>query len=339
MLVSATRSSSLSSLPWWRRRANYVGVDIGVDRVTIATLDVHSSSDAAKISMGPSWRFGLSIDPSGEPPSDWVDRVCIELSDKLPRCLDGDCNVCVISLPLPWIHYQVCPASELASVREQCDQMFASSLFQSGSYVRHWPAGANSECTMVAATADQAASQIAGAIANVGYRVDAILPQGVALLHAAKPLTSLRPSAIVLLEPTGGLVAVSEPSSCGLCRSLAPFSSSGERALQLDELEPWLQETSSEIEATLAYALRSGSSVDTESPLMICGELAGHPGVDSLLAGLTHRKVATWRFAGAGSNAEGEAASAVALSLAFAAIDSDELHQSSDDLNLGRVVR
>ena len=238
------------------------------------------------------------IEQGDSPPPDWVDLVAEQLADRLPRCMDGDRNHCVISLPLPWVHYQMSDVSELDSTQQQCDAMFSNSLFQCAAQVRQWPVVSGSDARMIAATAEDAASRIAEVVSSVGYQVEAVLPHGVALLHAAAELTSVQPAAVAIVEFSGGLVSVEEQSACGLSRFLPACHLPADRRPCVDELEPWLQQIASEVNATFRYAARLGGTVDPGAPLLLCGRAAEIAGIDSQLATLLGRPVANWRYAG-----------------------------------------
>lgn len=71
-----------------------------------------------------------------------------------------------------------------------------------------------------------------------------------------------------------------------------------DRRPHVSELEPWLQQVASEVTATFRYAGRLGGTVNPDLPLLLCGRVAEVPGVDSLLANLLGRPVANWRYAG-----------------------------------------
>ncbi|MDG2224204.1 MAG: hypothetical protein P8L85_22675 [Rubripirellula sp.] len=306
MLAPAAQSSVITASGWWpfaNRHRSYVGIDIGIDHLEIAALGIRSERSsktrrAVSLAWRSSWGFELPIEQGNSPPPNWVDLIAERLADRLPRCLDGDRNHCVISLPLPWVHYQMSDVSELDATQQQCDAMFSGSLFQCPAQVRHWPVVPGGEARMVAATADDAASRIAEVVSSVGYQVEAILPHGVALIHAATELTSVQPAAVAILEFSGGLVSVEEQSACGLSRYLPACDLAVDRRPYLDELEPWLQQIASEINATFRYADRLGGAVDPDAPLLLCGRVAEVPGVDSLLANLLRRPVANWRYAG-----------------------------------------
>jgi hypothetical protein len=212
--------------------------------------------------------------------------------------VDADHNHAVISLPLPWIHYQTTSESEIAATQSGCDAMFAASIFQSTAHLSRWPVVAGKDQYLLAATAESAACRIAESIAGIGYHVQAILPHGVALLGAAPTLTSLTPSAVLLLELSGGLVALRNDDGCGLCRNLPACSIPAGQQPFLEEIEPWLQEITSEFNATSRYAARLSGEVDRQSPILICGR-AGHiQGMDAALATMLGRPVAVWRYAG-----------------------------------------
>ncbi|MGB7328490.1 MAG: hypothetical protein WBD31_26675 [Rubripirellula sp.] len=320
------------------RRTRYVGIDIGIDRVTVASMGWSSSNRSSSTNdLALGWvsrsHFKLPMDPWDPPQSDWVDTVAEALRTQLPRCVDGNRVAATISLPPTWVHYQTVVPSEIDATRRQCDAMFGSSLFQSTSHLNHWPVVAGCEPQLVAATSSSAAVAVAQSVASVGYEVQSILPHGAALWHASAS-TAITPSAILSLEPVGGLISLpsfagdaSNPPSCGLCRVL-PFCESGAVCSNhCDALEPWLGTVAKEYEATIRYANRVGAEIDTQLPVLICGRLAAIAGVGRMFASMINRPVATWRYAGRiRPNANGPANScddareAVAVSLAYCGV-------------------
>jgi hypothetical protein len=176
--------------------------------------------------------------------------------------------------------------------------MFGASIFQSAAHLADWPMVVGKGHHVIAATSESAACRIAQSIATVGYRVQSILPHGVALLQAARPLTSLTPSIVLLLEFSGGLIALRNENGCGLCRNLPALPLSAGDDPSVEAMEPWLREIASEVRATSRYAGRWSDDVAAESPVLICGSAAQENGVDAAIATMLGRPVATWRYAG-----------------------------------------
>ena len=304
----------------------FVGIDIGVRVVTVASLGATHGERRQKASGGPlKWQslatIPLPYDPSGDPSPDWIDATIQTLKNQLPRTIDNDRSLAAISLPSTWVHYQVVPGRSLPSCQSQTDQLFQTSVFNSNAHQTHWPVVGWQHGTpnvddqyVVASTAQNAAMKIADAVAKVGYEVQCILPQGAALLHAAKDLTAMKPQAAALLDVYGGMVAVNHhavleesgrnlANSCGLCRSLPPVDpetaaliSKGE--VVLSDVLPWLADIANEINATLNYSNRANMCGDSKAPILICGELASIEGLDVELATRANRPVARWQYAG-----------------------------------------
>ncbi|MGI9473857.1 MAG: hypothetical protein ACR2NZ_20105 [Rubripirellula sp.] len=279
-------------------RVSHIGIDIGIDRVKVATL----GSPRGRSEPGLQWvaqsEFPLPVDPQKPSPENWLELVVEQLQKRLPRCVFGNQNFAWISIPLPWIHYQTTTRADLESSRSQCDAMFEASLFQSRSHIVHWPIASDTDSLVVAATAHDASLRVAEAIGKIGYDVQGVVPHGVALINAASTLTSLTPTAVLLLEQTGGLITLRNHNSIGLCRSLPALRHSEDGFPTRDVLDPWLREVSSEVNATIRYAARQGDQIDTDSPILLCGEVAHRKGIDNDLATLIGRPVATWRYAG-----------------------------------------
>ena len=340
---SSTRLGRLLTPGLLGQRPRFVGIDVGVQQVRTAGFG--TGRGERRLGWLAASEFELPIDPTAPPPADWVERVAELLSDRLPRCVDGEANLAMISLPLPWIHYEVVAGEQIVASRQQCDAMFAASLFQSPAHVCHWPLDASNEYQVLAATADTAAVRIAEAVAEVGYDVAGILPHGVALAHAAKPLTAVDAICGVLLEPSGGLVTMFDGEQSGLCRGLPPHEEvtalfgSG---IDVVDLQPWLEQIAEEVNATCRYSERLGEvggsdrpgepdrSRESDRPVLIAGAVAAVPEVDVVLAQYLERPVAKWSYAGsrrpvsdqlhpADSLAEQDPCRAMPLSLAFAA--------------------
>lgn len=348
---------SFPAWPTWLRPSRsqplsrFVGIALGVESASVVTLGSRhcdqrrSCQRAEKLRWLTRCRFALPVDPLAAPPPDWVDRVISSLKEQLPRSVDGDQNIAALALPLPWVHYQVVPAAELESSRLQCDSMFASSLFQSNAHLGYWPLQANSLAGpdapyVIAAIAESAAYDVAEAVCSLGYQIESIVPQGVALADAAEPMTTIDPQCIVVLDRCGGLIAMNHQGGCGLCRALPAIpnqllAESRLRGLSLDAIRPWLSEIAAEITATRRYVQR-GQAAQAVKPLLLCGDLASLPQLDEILASLIDVPVARWRYTGHSRPGEGltleqagntdlfveDVGYAVALSLAYAAVES-----------------
>lgn len=329
--TASTRLGRLLTPHWLRQKPRFVGIDVGVQQVR--TVGLGTRRGDRRLGWVAASEFSLPIDPSSPPPPDWVEVVASALSDQLPRCIDGESNLAMIALPLPWIHYETVAAEQIQASEQQCDAMFAASLFQSPAHVCHWPLTPDCEQHVLVATADAAAVRVAEAVAEIGYNVAGILPHGVALAHAAKPLTSVDAVCGVLLEPSGGLVAMFDRDMCGLCRSLPP----GEDVVtqfgpdvDVADLQPWLEDVAEEINATCRYSYRLSGTGHAGGAVLIGGAVAAVPEVDVVLAKCLDRPVAKWTYTGArrpaseqwrddDSLAEHDPCRAVPLSLAYAA--------------------
>ena len=355
MITAEAKPAVSAIVPWLRparsqRLSRYVGIDIGVDHVNMVALGAEHCDwrRSSQRTQAVRWlgrnRFSLPINPLVAPPKDWVVRVVKTLIDRLPRSVDGERNIAAVSLPIPWLHYQVLPSSEVAAGHRQCDAMFGSSLFQSKSHVAYWPLHAHptaaDEPLVIAAIAESAAYDLAEAIGTVGYRVATILPHGVVLAAAAEAMTGIDPGCCVVLNRNGGLIAMkNQRRGCGLCRMLPAIpnevlAQSETLGLTLETIRPWLNTIATEITATQRFVLR-GQLADADKPILICGDIAAIPDLDALLATLTDTPVARWCYAGKVRPSQqqslqqqanhplplADAEYAVALSLAYAAME------------------
>ena len=309
----ANRIARLRS-PFAQAKSSFVGIEIGVDSVSVAAFAFKPSLKGKRESGSLQWRtdyrFSTGIDPLSDPSPQWISRTIDALVSRLPRCVEGNENIAAISLPLPWVHHQVVLGTELESSQSQCDAMFGNSMFQSDAHLSHWPVVGlqhgqpnQDDQYVVAATAEQAACQIAQAIQEVGYRVESILPHGVALVQAAVPLTSVQAQCVVYCNRTGGIVAMNNGSSCGLCRVLPAVPAQvirdiDENRLALHDVRPWLSDIAAEINATIRYSNRANMQKDASEPILICGDIVSIPGVDVVLAKLTNQPIATWTYRG-----------------------------------------
>ncbi len=282
-----------------RPLTRFVGIDVGVECARVVSLGA-GHRDARRESRGTlRWlsrhRLSLPIDPLAPPPTDWVQRVINTLQECLPRCVDGDDCLTALSLPLPWVHYQVVASTELTESQRQCDAMFSSSLFNSNAHVGHWPltvgdAVKNEHC-VIAAVAESAAIDLAEAVSRLGYQIERILPHGVALIAAAQSMTAIDPACVVLLGRNGGLVAMKNETGCGHCRVLPALpdhviAASRPHGLTLPAIRPWLSDVAAEVTATRRFAIRSQHTPAGDQPVLLCGDIACIPEVDSMLATL-----------------------------------------------------
>jgi hypothetical protein len=338
MFTTTTPTPARSAFSWLnvgRAKASGIGIDIGIDRVQISTF-VPDPTRAGKSAYR--WltqaEFSLPIDPQQPPQPNWVDIVTSRLYDQLPRCIDGEQCMAVVALPIPWIHYQTAVATELQAAKAQCDAMFSHSIFHSQSHLTAWPIATGKEQVMATAIAETAACEIAEVISQVGYQVQAIMPHGAALLQSATALTSLRLAASLLLEFSGGLIAIrNEDNACGLCRHLPACTVALSDRPDVVEFESWLQQLAFEFDATSRYVSRLTGQRNDRDPVLICGSVASIPGVDVALATMLGRPVAKWRYAGRSRPSRCEddrrdASFAVSLSLASAAVESIQANRS-----------
>lgn len=336
MIASHIAPLTQQTSVWSRLRSKditrYVGIDIGVDQVHVAVLGRPGSNEGGTGS-GIQWlsraRFQMPVDPFSPPAPDLVDTVCESLREKLPRCVDGERQLAAIALPLPWIHYETSPLTELKSGQANCQTMFGGSVFRSPAHVSNWPICEGKPEQVIAATAEQAACRVAQTISRLGYRVQCILPHGDALIRAAEPMAAVKPKCVVLLHRYGGLIATENYGRCGLCRSLPDCHLPEGLPEDAARVETWLEVIAAEIEATLRYVERLRGPAKHGGPVLVCGEMATIPGIDELLATMLDDPVAVWRYSirlrprgisdASSDVTRVDPARAVALSLAHAA--------------------
>ncbi|NND97054.1 MAG: hypothetical protein HKN47_06985 [Pirellulaceae bacterium] len=294
----------------------FVGIDVGARDISIVSLGANPKAGKNKRREGTAvqWRSQhctpIDLDPTVAPSPDWITATTKAIVDRLPRCVDGETNRAFISLPVPWVHYQVVSGTDLQASRRQCDAMFSESIFRSQAQTSHWPVVGlqhgqpnQDDQYVVASTARTAAYQVAEAVADAGYVVDSILPHGIALIRAASALTAVDPICVAMLNRDGGVVAVNHATDCGLCRNLPAVpatlrNAASDQLLQLDDLRPWLSDIASEITATIRFSERANMSGHSRSPIMICGDIPEIPNVDATLARLTNHPIVRWKYQG-----------------------------------------
>jgi hypothetical protein len=332
VLDPSSRPKSIWSRLLRRDTTRFVGIDIGVDQVHVASLG-GPSDDTNRSAESLQWlarsKFALPIDPYQPPGPNLVDTVCETLRECLPRCVDGERQFAAIALPLPWIHYETTPSAEIAQSRSTCNTMFGRSVFRSHAHVNDWPVCDGSSQHIIAATAENAACRVAQTIASIGYQVQSILPHGEVLIHAAEELTAVQPSVVVLLQPQGGLVATDNHGRCGMCRALPALDATDGPVDSVERIESWLETVAKEITATVRYVDRLSGGTSFNRPVLLCGDIAKIRGVDEALATLLEHPVATWQFSRwtrprgwddcAADITRDDPCRAVALSLAYSA--------------------
>ncbi len=301
-----------------RSPSRFVGIDIGVRDITVASIDARETRADPK--GGLSWqtthRCPTAIDPISAPTPDWISATIESLLDHLPRCVDGENNLTALSLPVPWVHYQVALGHDLQNSQLQCDDMFRNSIFQSPAQLAHWPVvgyqhGQPNEDDqyVVSAVAQRAACQVAAAVGSIGYNVQSILSHGVALIHAAQSLTSTTPRCIAMLNRDGGSVAIDHESGCGLCRTLPGLPvdvlrHAGNGPLVLDDVRPWLSDIAAEITATIRYSDRANMCRSDDGMILVCGDCCTIPDLGQVLSKLTQRNVVIWGSAAQGQSGD-----------------------------------
>lgn len=284
----------------------FVGIDIGTDRVQVASFSPDWQTNNPIANWESQFRFSLPIDPQDPAPSDWVQVVADRLSDRLPRLVDQQQVNAFVSLPAGWTMFQCVAPDDLEATRCNCSAIFESSLFQSPASLTHWPANSKGNRHQVAAVASSAATQIAVAIANVGYRVKSIVPQIVAVLQAAEASASIKPAAVIQIEASHATLAIATPDGCGMCRQInAPDfamkhsvydTAYSDETLTIGDLTPWLETIVQEFDSTIDYSERIGVQVIANRPVLICGSLASLPQLDAMLANLLGRSVSVWQY-------------------------------------------
>ena len=291
----------------------FVGIDIGSRKITVATMCVEKSKSGRRNSKSLAKRWKschtteIDLDPNSNPSPEWITTTIEATINGLPRCVFGENNIAVASLPLSWVHHQVVSGKDLEHSRHQCNELFRQSMFESDAHIGHWPIvglehGEPNEDDqfLVSATPSRGACQIAEAVSRVGYSLHSILPHGVALVESAKALTGIDPHAVAMLQIDGGCVAVSHSSGCGLFRTLPQvpvqiLRDAGNRCLTLDEVRPWLSDVAAEITATIRYSERANMG-GKDAPILLSGDACQIPGLDVVIAKLTNRSVARWKF-------------------------------------------
>jgi hypothetical protein len=317
---------------------NFVGIDIALPSVRIAVLEPtgddrwHHKCPMRSLRLRSTHRIDLPFDGYAVLTPERVTQMVDTLHDQLPRCVDGEHNATVLSLPQSWIHYETRKCEALSESQRSCDAIFQASAFRSRAHLSHWAIAECSEHHVVAATSEATACAIAEVLSRLGYRVDSIVPHGVALIDAMQPMTTLAAGSIVVLSRVEGIIAVVSGERCGITRSLPNCPRELQFSHDIDVLVPWVDVVADEIDATFRYASRHGTNDPKGSVVMICGDLASVDGIDEVLANRLRRPVARWCFAHraafgrASLDSEDrepdDAGNAIALSLAYAAASS-----------------
>ena len=175
-----TASHRVSQTGWLGRvfakpPSHFVGIDIGIPHVHVATLADDVSDRSAAFSNQHRHRYDLPLDPFDAVTPQSIDHMIERMCDTLPRCVEGEKNIAWLSVPTPWIYYETSTSDHnsdsTAAIRPElqnrCDQMFASSAFRSHAHVSHWPIAKDAGMRMVAATASDTVCRIAERVSSV----------------------------------------------------------------------------------------------------------------------------------------------------------------------------
>ncbi|TWT93979.1 hypothetical protein [Stieleria varia] len=325
MSTSTQSPKSTKRIAWVRRYlthrpACFVGIDIGVDQVRVAALGLTNTLGAKnRLRWKSKFCFGSHSLGDNEPSSQWIDLTVDSLLQRLPRSVDGETHATAISLPISWTLYQTIAACDLPDAKAESNDVFLNSIFQSTAHSAHWPIAplADRPATpddqfVVASVSEKLACRLIDAITDLGYRVQCILPHGIALADSLLPLTRVNSDCVVLLERTGSMVTLRNHGVTGLSRVLPELPdeilASGSQLAsssdlpRLDSLTGWLQSVAREIHATTRFARRLPYSLPNnspaEQPVVLCGELADVPKLVERLAEYLGRPVCSWRYAG-----------------------------------------
>ena len=283
-----------------------VGIDIGTREIRVARLEHVPGTSLHR------WRTSLRFPVENRELSpEWLEEVPEVIAASLPLCIDGSPPVSAISLPVEWTHYQTITGSERREIQRRTDQMFAASAFQSEAHLCQWPVvgvhhgrPSREDQYIVAAISKRLVCQVVDAVGKAGYKVVSVLPQSVALAHAASELTGIDAQLIVWLDREGSLVTVRHQSGVGLTRALPDIPDaileleSDDRPLDRFALRPYLADVGNELTSTMRYAARVDMSRPSERPILLAGPLAEVSGVEDIVAQVANSPVAVWRYQG-----------------------------------------
>ena len=339
---------------WFSPKADrYVGVELGHDRVRVAALGFDRAMPTTL--KWYTWtEFELERLSSEMDFDQWLNAALRTLDRRMPRCVDGESTIASLTVPSSWMHYETAVSKEISSVTSRLNGAFMESRFHSAAEVKHWPINVSDERNLVVAVARDPIVKISESLSQIGYTINTVLPHGVALIHAASAMTGIQPAAAVSIDSGCGLIAVASDLGCGLCRTLPMLDLAESGSEDLDPLDAawqaWMEQIANEIDTTLRFAGQDSDASDPSHPILLCGNHAGFRGVDERLAYLLNRPVALWQYQGQhrpknthpatdsdglqndlgsgsrhqiGLDGHNDASRSVAISLAYAAANSD----------------
>ncbi len=160
------------------RRASFVGIDIGVQEVRVATLGFQSGDKSTqRLHWKSKFRFESQTGGPAEPSPEWIQGIVDTLLTRLPRCVDGETQLTAISIPISWTLYQTVPFDGHESAKSESDEVFTQSIFNSRSHTAQWPvvspdAGDVTDHPFIlASVSEQLACQLVSSICELGYKV------------------------------------------------------------------------------------------------------------------------------------------------------------------------
>ncbi|TWT95628.1 hypothetical protein [Neorhodopirellula pilleata] len=272
-----------------------VGIDITTDALRLVALNLThlqpgDQNTAVEIDVLSTWT--QTCDWPAEDLTQWVASLCETLDDQLPESTSPSRTRVALSVPTTWLHFHSQPA-----------QTNENSADPQRRPVQRRP---------TVSVDEDALFQIASVLDRRGYRVDWVVPDGVAVGLASPEAIGFDSPCVVMLHRDGGTITLFDDMNPVLVRALPPVTRQSPRP----DLRPspaqwrqWRDKIADEIDATLEYYGRLTNDqkfadrISEQSPILFGGslfEILGESGLNSVellgqwSAGL-NRPVALWR--------------------------------------------
>lgn len=308
-----------------------VGIDISIDAIRLIAIDAssapgsHPAMRGAPAAILSSWEYEYDLLEAFDSanPSSWLDSVCETLANELPEHTGIRAAATAISIPTSWMHWGTNNSPHEAF---RCaSRLFAGAPFFSMAHTASWPvvpleekderALEDPEPHVFASVSENAILRIATTLQTRGYRVERVIPDGIAVGCRSADVIEQTSPCIVMMHRDGGSITLLDNGIPALVRTLPPINHSGDSRCTLPSKSPstadvrnWSEIVGREIQATFDYYARCSGEwkfsdrVTAENPILFAGSLfpllkhAGYEATDLLgqWSNEVERPVALW---------------------------------------------
>lgn len=237
-----------------------VGIDITTDAVRLVALNLartHQSDQAGPVEIDLISTWTHPCDWQIDDLHQWVDKLCETLQHELPENTCPNRTRVSLSIPSPWLRHHTQPSQASLDAPDPPHRRSVS-------------------------VDEDAVYQIASVLDRRGYRLDWVVPDGIAVGLTSPSVMGMSSPCVVMLHHDGGTITLFDHMTAVLVRSLPPVgrpdgaTQSGPSPAQWQQ---WRETIAQEIDATLEYYGRLANDwkfadrITEQSPIVFAGSL------------------------------------------------------------------